>query len=88
MACKDQTPTDPIEIAELTLSGICLYCRKSVHAHAWDCKHAASAELLTFGFNNFSPTITFNADAGMGTVNVPTQTDLFYDVKTVDTKKK
>jgi hypothetical protein len=38
---NDQTPTDPIEIAEFKLQGICPACRKSTKEHDWSCPESS-----------------------------------------------
>lgn len=37
----DQTPTDPVELAELKLAGICPKCR-SEEGHEWNCEESIS----------------------------------------------
>jgi hypothetical protein len=62
----DQTPSDPVEEAELKLQGICPSCRKDNQDHDWTCKHFDSNTItldpnsISFGnYNNpFSPAIT------------------------------
>ena len=40
---NDQTPTDPMEIAEFKLQGICPACRKSTKEHVWQCPESSSS---------------------------------------------
>lgn len=59
---QDQTPSDPVEEAELKLQGICPACRNELPTHEWSCPHRSwSLDGVTltsdFDFVNTTPSV-------------------------------
>jgi len=65
---NDQTPTDPIEIAEFKLQGICPACRKSTNEHDWSCPESS-----VFTINSGS-VLTINSAGKQLTGTIPSKT--------------
>jgi hypothetical protein len=63
----DQTPTDPVELAELKLAGICPKCRAE-DGHEWNCEESLSfTDISTYAT---SGNLTFNSSVNTSPVTI------------------